>query len=198
MRKALWEAAVATDDRKKGGRMIETVYLLSILNMFWGWQWWILMSVSHPPAWGQTDKQDQVLCSKCTGNTPHWQRWGWRLVKIMPFPAICTWDKWESPCPCQVLLPAITDPLSSSFKPIHCQLFRALSQRLRRNPAPPYCIPWTRLLVRIPPCFSDAACPGDVWRKFFTSLILETAPLFMARADWSLITQDLQLWVVLA
>lgn len=122
-------------------------------------------------------------------HTPLGQWWGWRLVKIVPLPAIHTWDKWEPLCmsgppgcnhnaPFQLLqghpLSALQGPVTqpeekSSTSPLHA---------------------WTRLLVRTPHDFSDAACcPNDVWRKFFTSLILETAPLSMARADWSLIPQ---------
>lgn len=74
-------------------------------------------------------------------HTPLGQRWGWRLVKIVPLPAIHIWDKWKHPFACQILLAAITMPLSSSFKPTHCQLFRALSHSLRSNAAPPHCKP---------------------------------------------------------
>lgn len=124
-------------------RKTEKIYLLSVLNMFWGWQWWIIMSVSHPPAWGQADKQDQVLCSKCRGNTPQWGNGGdedwWRLCLSQQFVLETSgnlllhvrysWLQSQSP------FPASSSPSTvSSLGPCHTAWGR-------RNPAPPYCMP---------------------------------------------------------
>lgn len=136
-------------------------------------------------------------------HNPLGQWWRWRLVKIVPLSSIHTWDKWEPPFARQVLLAAITKPLSSSFKPIHSLQYVSALQGPVTQPEQKSCTSplhaWTRLLVRPPHCFSDAACcPSDVRRKFFTRPDTGDCSLLYGKSRLVTGTPNPWLWEVLA